>query len=229
MDNCYIEGYQPTGFDSLQEKLSTNEGFTLENMVPMGAKTVANGRILEGKAIQLMNMYDGNPKSLLYTCGRGRCGNKYEVGTTTHYSATAASQKWSFVSANGRPRISKQGVRIGDIVNLRNTYPSTSYLITCGDEKNGCRGAYRVSTHRSPRAPKYQVGAWKIMSAGGAKSNGAYLEKGDKIHLRNMHGSANYLETCGKGRFCSHGGYYVNTHTSTNRAQNVGTWQVDLR
>ena len=87
-----------------------------------------------------------------------------------------------------------------------------------------------VSTHNNPNRDNGS-GSWEIVSAEG-KSNGEMLVVGDKVHLKNRHPNAGYLDNCG---FVKHLPVFkeflsqtsaVFTTKSSNRDNGTGIWIV---
>ncbi|MBK7392824.1 MAG: transcriptional regulator [Chloracidobacterium sp.] len=93
-------------------------------------------------------------------------------------------------------------ITIGSVVNLQNRYPNDgSYLDAWGEVWS--KPEFRqvptetkfVSTHLDPNRDNGS-GSWEIVSAS-AKNKGEPLVNGDRIHLKNMHPNAGYLDACG--------------------------------
>ena len=93
-------------------------------------------------------------------------------------------------------------IKIGSIVNLKNQYSSEAgYLDAWGSIKDKPEFSFVpselmfVSTHQNPNRDNGS-GSWEIVSATG-KKDGETLVYGDKLHLKNMHPGAGFLDNCG--------------------------------
>lgn len=131
----------------------------------------------------------------------------------------------------------RNAIRIGSIVNLQNRYPNDgSYLDAWGavwskpEFKQVSTQTMFVSTHVEPNRDNGS-GSWEIVSANG-KINGEPLAVGDRIHLRNMHPNAGYLDACGWTehlrvfeKFVDQTGAVFTTR-SPNRDNGTGVWIV---
>lgn len=98
--------------------------------------------------------------------------------------------------------IENQQIKIGSVVHLQNqNLNGSGYLDAWGSVKNKPEFSIVptetmfVSTHENLNRDNGS-GSWEIVSATG-KGNGATLIFGDKIHLRNRHPDAGYLDNCG--------------------------------
>lgn len=131
----------------------------------------------------------------------------------------------------------RQQIKIGSIVNLQNRYPNDgSYLDVWGAVWSKPEFAQVptqtmfVSTHYNPNRDNGS-GSWKIVSASG-KSDGEPLEVGDRIHLKNMHPNAGYLDACGWVEHLPVFSNYSNqsgavfTTKSPDRDNGTGIWIV---
>ena len=109
------------------------------------------------------------------------------------------------VSADGdyqRGISEKTIIKVGSIVNLQNQYSNEAgYLDAWGLVRNKPEFSFVpselmfVSTHQNPNRDNGS-GSWEIVSATG-KKDGETLVYGDKIHLKNMHPGAGFLDNCG--------------------------------
>ncbi|MFT3742892.1 MAG: transcriptional regulator [Pyrinomonadaceae bacterium] len=128
-------------------------------------------------------------------------------------------------------------IRIGSIVNLQNRYPNDgSYLDAWGavwakpEFRQVPTETMFVSTHVDPNRDNGS-GSWEIISASG-KGKEEPLVVGDRIHLRNMHPNAGYLDACGWTEHLSVFEKFqdqtgaVFTTRSPNRDNGTGTWII---
>ncbi|HEX8195651.1 MAG TPA: winged helix-turn-helix domain-containing protein [Pyrinomonadaceae bacterium] len=131
----------------------------------------------------------------------------------------------------------RQPINIGSIVHLQNRYPNDgSYLDAWGavwskpEFKQVPTETMFVSAHNNPDRDNGS-GSWEIVSPNG-KNSGEPLEVGDRIHLKNMHPNAGYLDACGWiehlrvfDKFSDQTGAIFTTR-SPNRDNGTGIWIV---
>lgn len=128
-------------------------------------------------------------------------------------------------------------IKIGSIVNLQNRYPNDgSYLDAWGqvwakpEFKQVPTETMFVSTHRESNRDNGS-GSWELISANG-KEKDEPLMIGDRIHLKNMHPNAGYLDACGWTehlrvfeKFLDQTGAVFTTR-SPNRDNGTGIWII---
>lgn len=128
-------------------------------------------------------------------------------------------------------------IKVGSVVNLQNRYPNDgSYLDAWGavwskpEFRQVPTQMMFVSTHIEPNRENGS-GSWEIVSASG-KPNGEPLVVGDRIHIKNMHPNAGYLDACGWTehlrvfeKFVDQTGAVFTTR-SPNRDNGTGVWIV---
>ncbi len=134
---------------------------------------------------------------------------------------------------------------IGSIIVLHNTAPNGGYLDTYGWVANkpefwNVAGTERIFVSTYAHADRGGgTTSWQILSADG-KPDGAPLNVGDRIHLRNMYTDTDYLDCCG---WIEHIGPFMNedfaqeperkvrctvfTTAMPNRDNGTGIWQIE--
>lgn len=142
------------------------------------------------------------------------------------------------VTLTRRAASERPAIRIGSVVHLKNqSSGDAGYLDAWGQVAAKPEFSLVptelmfVSTHPSQNRENGS-GSWLIVSADG-KKDGETLVYGDRIHLKNLHPGAGYLDNCGWIKdmpvfqeFVGSQKFAVFTAASENRDNGTGTWIV---